>query len=138
MENLKFKLKQGKKIMLHGMSDVLTNGNLTNEKAIAVLRRIPAAIKFFEVFPADWRTMISAKPVKHAKELHVKEVVKETVEEEPQSTDKIDLNAIRRDNLQSKNITELRNLADNLEIPVSQYKNLKKPELVELLFEATK
>jgi len=126
MEVLLYKLKAGKKIMLHGMSQVITNANLTNANAAALLKRVPAAIKYFEVFPEDWNSRVPSKasaPVA---------VV------EPETADDLDINELRRKNLEAKTTPELRTICENLEIDADVFAKMKKSELVDLLFEKTK
>ncbi len=65
----KFKLKENVMIRLHGV-DVITKDNLTDEKAIELLKKYPSHETSFESLPKNW------------KELTIEEVVEEVVEED--------------------------------------------------------
>ncbi len=59
-----FKLKTGASGLskqIHINHDVITNDNLTDEKAIEILRKHPAHIATFGTFPANWQELLSAK-----------------------------------------------------------------------------
>ena len=60
----KFKLKKGKLIMLHGIDMQITEANLTDEKALMLLKKYPAHISSFEVFPENWQELTTDKPKK--------------------------------------------------------------------------
>jgi len=63
MEN-KFKLKSGIVLVLHGLNMELTSANITDEKAITLLKKYPVHIKSFESYPANWEELVelSNKP----------------------------------------------------------------------------
>jgi len=55
--NTNFSLKKGKIIMLHGFNEVVTKDNLTDAKALDILRKYPAHISSFEKFPENWQEL---------------------------------------------------------------------------------
>lgn len=57
----KFQLKKDKMIVLHGLSTGVTSGNLTDEKAIEILKKHPGHIKSFEKYPANWQEIVAGK-----------------------------------------------------------------------------
>lgn len=54
----RFKLKKGKVIMVHGLTTALTSANMTDEKAIELLKKHKGHIKNFESFPPDWEQIV--------------------------------------------------------------------------------
>lgn len=62
----KFKLKDGMVLMLHGFTETVTNDNLTDEKAIQILKKYPAHSVSFSEKPSDWKK-ICAKGLPAAK-----------------------------------------------------------------------
>lgn len=60
----KFKLKKGTLIMLHGIDMQISEANLTDEKAMMLLKKYPAHIYSFETYPENWKELISDKPKK--------------------------------------------------------------------------
>lgn len=54
----KFILKKGKVIMIHAMSTALTEKNMTDEKAIELLKIHKGHIKNFESYPEDWESIV--------------------------------------------------------------------------------
>jgi len=81
----KFILKKGKVIMLHAMTTILTEKNMTDEKAIELLKSHKGHIKNFEKFPEDWESIVfgtakpAAKKEEPKKEEHKEEVKKEEI-----------------------------------------------------------
>lgn len=55
-----FKMKDGKQIHSYALHAVITSKNLTDQLALALLKKTPAAIKHFTSFPADWREQADA------------------------------------------------------------------------------
>jgi hypothetical protein len=53
----KFKLKKGKLIMLHGLDIEISESNLTDAKAISLLKKYPGHITTFESFPDNWEEL---------------------------------------------------------------------------------
>ncbi len=53
----KFKLKKGKLIMLHGLGIEISEANLTDAKAISLLKKYPGHISTFESFPENWEEL---------------------------------------------------------------------------------
>lgn len=135
MENLKFKLIQGKRLALHGLGMVITNANLTNENALEVLRRAPGAIKFFETYPTNWREMTMAKTA--APKPAAEKPTAAPVAPPPFKVSEIDLEKTRRDNLQGKGKKQLREMCQSFEIPEDEYAGKSKGELIELLMAKT-
>ena len=52
-----FKLKEGKMISLHCFNEDYTNANLTDQKAIDVLKKYPSCIAEFESYPSNWKEL---------------------------------------------------------------------------------
>lgn len=121
MEKCSFKLKEGKRVALHGLSEVITNANLTDAKAEMLLKKYPSLIKLFDVVPDKFGKPTTA-----------------SVEPEPMVDDVLDVEKIKRDNLESKSLQELKAIAENLEVPESIYSRMKKRELFEFILEKTK
>ena len=153
MTEMRFRLKEGKKIMLHGMGDVLTNANLTNEKAIRILKRTPAAIKFFDFYPNDWRQICGVTeqaapvsvpadpaPVESSFSFQPDKAVPADqavpADKSSDATSGLDLETIRRNNLEGKTLKELKNIASNLELEEA-YSGLNKADLIEFLLKQT-
>lgn len=57
--NSEFKLEKDGMLMMHGV-DILTNNNLTDEKALKLLSTHPKAIKRFATKPSDWKKKVAA------------------------------------------------------------------------------
>jgi hypothetical protein len=135
-----FKLKQGKRITLHGMTDDLSNANITNEKAVLFLKASPACAKFFEVLPSNWRDMTQAigKPEPTSKKVEAP-VTEETVQpdgkEKDFSADEFKLDKIREDNLKKKSEQQLVKMCESLELDSKLFKGKKKEQLIKLLIE---
>lgn len=53
-----FKLKKGKLITLHGMATAYTEHNMTDEKAILLLKISKGHIKSFEEYPSNWESLV--------------------------------------------------------------------------------
>ena len=53
-----FKLKKGKLITLHGMATAYTEHNMTDEKAISLLKISKGHIKSFEEYPSNWESLV--------------------------------------------------------------------------------
>ena len=62
-----FELKKDKLIMLHGMSQQISNKNLTDDIAISILTKYPSHIKTFDKFPANWEELCGRKPIEVSK-----------------------------------------------------------------------
>ena len=56
-----FELKKNKMIAVHGLNDVITSSNLTDEKAIKLLSKYPSHIESFEKYPDNWTELTSEK-----------------------------------------------------------------------------
>lgn len=111
-KELKFQIKEGKMITIHGHLP-LTNDNLTNEKAIAILTSHPACISEFDKYPENWKKLTGKK---EANVVEVpKVVVDEVKEEEVKQTREEELNAL--------DVTVLRQLAE----ATAKVKDIKKP-----------
>ena len=136
MENLKFKLKEGKKISLYGMAEVVTNANLSNEKAMHILKRCPGCINMFEVFPKDWAT--ASKQAFKKQEAGVKPHLADVPATAPVvDVTEFPLEQIRLENLQAKTNAELKAMCRHLEIEEAKFKFLNKGDLVALLMDKT-
>ena len=83
----KFKLKKGTMIMVHGIDMQLTEANLTDEKAITLLKKYPKHIISFEVYPENWEELVIGKPKKDVAPDKDEEVATERVFK-PRSTGK--------------------------------------------------
>jgi len=71
MEN-KFKLKEGQLVTFAGSH--ITNANLTDERAISLLKDRPIRISMFSEYPKDWKELTGSKPERtpREKELYAK------------------------------------------------------------------
>jgi hypothetical protein len=58
-----FKLKNNAVIQVHGLSIILTNANITDEKALQLLDKYPGHIVSFEKYPTNWKSLIGKKVV---------------------------------------------------------------------------
>ncbi|MES2397952.1 MAG: hypothetical protein V4549_18210 [Bacteroidota bacterium] len=56
------KSKSGISKQIHIDHSVITNDNLTDEKAINILRKCPAHIATFSRYPANWKELVSGVP----------------------------------------------------------------------------
>jgi len=62
-----FELKTGSTGMskqIHMDNEIITNDNLTDSKALQILKKLPGHIVTFEKFPANWRELINGKEIK--------------------------------------------------------------------------
>lgn len=75
-----FKIKKGVMIMNHKLSDPITFDNLTDERALELLKINPKSISLFSEFPENWEELLHGKKPKKLKE--VKAEIEEKVEEE--------------------------------------------------------
>lgn len=93
----KFKLKKGKLIMLHGIEMQISEANLTDEKALMLLKKFPSHINSFEVYPENWQELILDKKPKKAQvieevapdkdeEIATEKIIEEKKEFKPRST----------------------------------------------------
>lgn len=57
----KFRLKKGTLIQLHGLDIMISEANLTDAKAITLLKKYPAHISSFEVYPENWVELLEDK-----------------------------------------------------------------------------
>lgn len=53
-----FKLKVGIVLALHGLNEMVTESNLTDEKALKILKKYPGHIVSFSAYPADWKALV--------------------------------------------------------------------------------
>ena len=53
-----FQLQAGRMIHSFNQPTPITNDNLTDEKAIEILKEAPGAAKFFEVIPENWKELV--------------------------------------------------------------------------------
>ena len=130
-----FSLQPGKNIKLHGFPTVYTNANITDEAAISILKKFPAALKFFQTYPSNWRhlcgfdsasdkqTPVGKKPVPVA-------VPATPVKEEPAGKSDKEL---LTENLENKSLEELKEIAKNMELPAKIYKKFGKNAMIAYL-----
>lgn len=59
-----FRLKKGTLIQLHRLDIMISEANLTDAKAISLLKKYPAHISSFEVYPENWKELLEDKPKK--------------------------------------------------------------------------
>lgn len=141
--NKKFRIKEGKRIMLHGMSEVYTNANITDEAAMQILHRSPKAIQLFSDYPNDWRERAAAHvrtktngkaatPAAAAKEVAAPVADKEAAEFDK---DEFNVAEVKRQSLEAKSEKELREMCASFEMDEADYKKAKKPALVKMLLE---
>lgn len=116
--NSNFKLKKGKVIALHGMNEVITNANLTDDKAIELLKKFPGHAKSFEVLPENWQEVVAGKPAKTEEDLQAE----------------VDANI--KKTLKAKKLDELKKDAE--QFPKEEWENMKKAELEAYIFDKLK
>lgn len=139
--NSKFVLR-GRRLAMHGVSDIITSANCTDEKCLAILKKNPAAIKFFSVYPENWRELAESFDVvgnARIKKDVLKPVVvseEEIKENEQEISEK--LSAEKKATLEAKTKAELQDFAKSLELDEAEYIELNKAKLVEYLLEKTK
>lgn len=121
-----FLLKKGKAIVLHGMNDMVTKDNLTDAKALAILKKYPAHISSFEKYPENW------------KELTGGDKNDADNDEYPFNTDlTTDVDKAVLEKLNEKNVADLKK--DLEPYPKEEWKDLKKKaEIVNYLFSKIK
>ena len=118
-----FKLKKNKMIVVHGY-EPLTNANITDEKALNVLKKYPGHIASFEKLPDNIDELLGKETKKTEKK------VDENVDEQSMIDAKV------METLKSKTVGELREIAG--EYPSNEWESMKKAELVQYLFDKTK
>lgn len=143
----KFKLHEGKRLMMHGSNDVLTNANITDDKALHILKRTPGAISLFVAYPEDWReqaqkfdVLASIRKNSAKKAKAVENSTDEVTIGETAAVEDLDKTAYeaRKKNLEEKNLVQLKDFAKNLELPKDEWKSLLKAPLIEYLLDKTK
>lgn len=70
------KSKNGISKQIHIDHDIITNDNLTDEKAINILRKAPGHIVTFSKFPSNWKELTGMPVVKKPKEEKIEAPVK--------------------------------------------------------------
>lgn len=121
--NTEFSLKKGKVIMLHGFNEVVTKDNLTDAKALEILRKYPAHISSFEKFPENWQEL-TGKEVKDDKKDPFKADLKNDVDKQLLNT------------LNGKKLKDLQTEASPY--PKEEWESLKHKDLVNYLFSKIK
>lgn len=119
----KFEIKKDKMIQLFNQNDVYTDANITDEKAIELLKSSPGLIKFFSKFPADWRDL--AAGFKHKKP-----------SEAPKGEEKAPAKTVelsRKETLMSQSDKELEATATAFNLPKKEWKKLKGEKLVDYI-----
>lgn len=143
----KFQMYKGKVLTQHGLSKPITRDNCSDDMALGILKRTPGAIKFFEKFPEDWKSQAEAyNPLDKvngaatSKTTEAKTDAGKSSKEDEQKT-KTDQYNLKKQNLEAKSQSELKDWAKSIGLPESQWKNKKKngkPNgLVAYLMEAT-
>lgn len=118
-----FQLKKNKMIVVHG-HEPLTNANITDEKALNLLKKYPGHIASFEKLPDNIDELLGKETKKTEKK------VDENVDEQSMIDAKV------METLKSKSVGELREIAK--EYPSDEWESMKKAELVQYLFDKTK
>jgi len=115
----KFRIKGNKMIMVHGHTP-LTNDNLTDEAALALLKTHPRTIGQFEEYPKDWEKLAGVKKKKAAVAIEVEadvKVVNKTPEATKEASEAVSEETgtqTREEELNEAEVTVLRALADAL------------------------
>jgi hypothetical protein len=117
-----FELKKNKMIVVHG-HEPLTNANMTDEKALILLKKYPAHVSSFEKLPNNIDELLG-KPQLKAKKTD------DNVDEQSMIDSKV------METLKSKTVGELREIAK--EYPANEWESMKKNELVQYLFDKSK
>ena len=110
-------------IVVHG-HEPLTNANITDEKALNLLKKYPGHIASFEKMPNNIDELLGKETKKTEKK------VDENVDEQSMIDAKV------METLKSKTVGELREIAG--EYPSNEWESMKKAELVQYLFDKTK
>ena len=84
----KFKLKKGILIQLHGLDIMISEANLTDAKAITLLKKYPGHIASFEVYPENWKELLEDKP----RNKGIKKVTKKAKVNESNSNNRKEIN----------------------------------------------
>lgn len=117
-----FELKKGKVIMLHGFNEVVTKDNLTDAKALAILKKYPAHISSFQKFPDNWQELTGKDAKKDAGS--GKDPFNNNL------TDEVDIKLM--ETLNAKTKAELQ--VDAEPYPKEDWEKLNKKDLVNYLF----
>lgn len=130
MSNFKIaKSKNGASKQIHTGVDIITNDNLTDEKAIAILAKSPAHIKTFETFPANWQELVAKFKEGGSKKKVKAEVPKEETPGAEETTDTDSETAPVAN--EEMTVKELKALCP--EDKKDEWKSLKKAELIEYI-----
>jgi hypothetical protein len=158
-ETHQFVLKKGKTLHRHGVAQVITRDNLTDEAALFMLHRTPGAIIHFEKFPKDWKEQAAAfDPVaalrvkknntpeerqaalkalnEQRKAKQTSEAKKEEPEVIPPGVDESQYN-LKKEAMEAKSEDELKAWAAQLGLPKRVWAQMKKPKLIEYLIKET-
>lgn len=144
MEKLNFRIKDGKRIALHGMATVYTNANLTNDAALDILSRAPKAIDMFSDYPGNWREMAQQylRSRKNGKAATVAAAAAEVGASAPAAAgappaefhkDEFDIAGMKKKSLEAKTEKELREMCASFEMEPATYEKAKKPALIKML-----
>lgn len=118
-----FTLKKNKMIVVHG-HEPLTNANITDEKALKLLKKYPGHIVSFEKLPSN------------IDELLGKETSGKKIEISYDADEQSMIDAKVMETLKSKTVGELREMANSY--PANEWESMKKNELVQYLFSKSK
>lgn len=154
MNNGQFKLKKGKVLMSHGAHQIITESNLTDDKALLLLKESPGSIKFFETFPENWEELSKGfDPIKSARE---EREAKKAADKgnAKKAADKVDekknvatpnqpqgpvlAQSEKQKDLETKTVDELCEIAKSNELPEAEYTTLDKEALINYLLEKIK
>ena len=84
----KFRLKKGILIQLHGLDIMISEANLTDAKAITLLKKYPGHIASFEVYPENWKELLEDK----LRNKGIKKVTKKAKVNESNSNNRKEIN----------------------------------------------
>jgi hypothetical protein len=142
MTNKTFKLITGKKIMMHGLSDVITSANLTDEKALMILKKNSNAIKLFETYPVNWKELADNYDANKARrekpEIAEKKTAPKKVEIKVEDKTPNDASAEKKKVFSKKDLKDLQLIATSLELNEDEWGDLKKADLIDYIIEKTK
>ena len=144
MEETRLFTLAGRRLAMHGVADVLTSANCTNERCLTILKKTPAAIKFFETYPDNWKELserfeplaVAKRQAKKSSTQTVESIAVDNAKEKAAEAEAIAAEELRKDKIASMNentVKELKAFAEESGYDVEEYKKLNKVKLIDYL-----
>lgn len=137
-----FGLPKGKQIQMHGLSDVITEHNITDAHAFAALKLNPKCITLFSKAPSDWKKQLeSFDPLTEMrKKKNAKPDAKQASEEEEEEGndnygDEPDAKHTKRLEYEAMSKLDLQQVASSMELPDNEWVKKNKNHLIDYLLE---